>query len=40
MLPGAGVAPWQGIDAFTLMQVGGEWRITALAFAPEEGGPE
>ncbi len=34
------VMEWQGIDAFTLMQVGGEWRIAALAFAPDTGEPE
>jgi len=28
----AGVAEWQGIDAFTLMNHDGRWRIVSLAF--------
>lgn len=37
--PGA-VAEWAGIDAFTLMKHGGQWKIVALAYAAdqEEGG--
>ena len=32
--PGA-VQEWNGVDAFTLMEHDGEWRIVSLAFAPE-----
>lgn len=28
----------RGIDAFTLYREGGEWRITAMAFTPEQPG--
>lgn len=35
--PGA-VDEWEGIDAFTLMQHGGRWRIVSLAFATTPGG--
>ena len=34
------VMEWQGIDGFTLMQLGGRWRITSLAFAPDAGAAE
>jgi hypothetical protein len=27
---------WEGLDAFTLIRHGGEWRITSLAYAPDE----
>lgn len=30
------VMEWTGIDALTLMQHGGRWRITSLAFAADE----
>jgi hypothetical protein len=29
------IAKWTGTDAFTLMKFNGQWRIIALAFAPE-----
>ncbi len=32
--PGA-VATWRGIDAFTLMQHEGQWKIVSLAFIDE-----
>ena len=34
------VQEWEGIDAFTLMRVGGRWKIVELAFAAAAGGPE
>jgi hypothetical protein len=34
--PGS-VATWRGIDALTLMEHGGEWRIVSLAFTDEPG---
>jgi hypothetical protein len=33
------VREWNGLDAFTLMQHEGRWRIVALAFASDGGGP-
>jgi hypothetical protein len=33
------VREWSGLDAFTLMQHEGRWRIVALAFASDGGGP-
>jgi len=35
--PGA-VAEWEGVDAFTLMQHQGRWRIVSLAFGRADGG--
>lgn len=32
--PGA-IDEWRGIDAFTLLRRGGEWRIVELAFVPD-----
>jgi hypothetical protein len=29
------VMEWRGVDAFTLMRRGGEWRIVELAFVPD-----
>ncbi len=29
------VMEWEGVDAFTLLEHDGEWRIVSLAFAPE-----
>ena len=37
--PGA-VAIWRGIDAFTLMKYDGQWKIVALGFAADAGGPD
>ena len=36
--PGA-VEEWQGVDAFTLLQHGGRWRIAALTFGRTANGP-
>ncbi len=30
------VMEWEGVDAFTLLEHDGEWRIVSLAFAPED----
>jgi len=35
--PGA-VAEWEGVDAFTLVQHQGRWRIASLAFGRADGG--
>ncbi len=32
--PGA-IAEWEGIDAFTLLNHDGEWRISSLSYVPE-----
>lgn len=32
------VRAWEGVDAFTLMEHEGRWRIVALAFASDGGG--
>jgi hypothetical protein len=32
------VAEWEGIDAFTLLQHGGRWRIVSLAYGSAPGG--
>lgn len=34
--PGA-LQEWEGTDAFTLMQHGGQWRIVSLAFQSDDG---
>jgi hypothetical protein len=33
------VRVWEGVDAFTLMQHEGRWRIVSLAFQSNGGGP-
>lgn len=33
------VREWEGVDAFTLMQHEGRWRIVSLAFQSDGGGP-
>ncbi|NIM50179.1 MAG: hypothetical protein GTN62_07550 [Gemmatimonadales bacterium] len=34
------IMEWEGIDAFTLMEVGGDWKISALVFTSAEEGPD
>jgi len=29
------VMEWEGVDAFTLLKYGGEWRISSLAYMPD-----
>jgi hypothetical protein len=36
--PGA-VEEWEGVDAFTLLQHAGRWRIVSLTFGRTDGGP-
>lgn len=33
------VDTWRGVDAFSWLKHGGEWRITSLTFANEDGEP-
>jgi hypothetical protein len=33
------VLEWEGVDAFTLLEHDGRWRIVSLAFASDGGGP-
>lgn len=34
------IMEWEGTDAFTLMEVGGGWKISALVFTGAEEGPD
>ena len=33
------VSHWEGIDAFSFLRVGGDWKIASLVFAADPGGP-